>query len=221
SSPVPCERRPSSPVPSSRRAFSLGCPSSPRPLRLPLLGRASTGMGPEGPRGSELAELVADHRLGDVDGHVLAAVVDGDGVAHHVGDDRGAPAPRLDDALLAGRVQLIDLLEQMVVDERPLLQTAWHAVPTYRRSPRVRRRRSVSLWDSLLLVGGGPWGLPQGDTGCRPPELLPSPPPSGWSTGFMATPRVCGRTPFQRLRPALPIFTRSASALPTSPTVAR
>ena len=37
----------------------------------------------------------------------------------------------------------------------------------------------------------------------------------------MATPRVCGRTFFHRLRPALPIFTRSASALPTSPTVAR
>ena len=37
----------------------------------------------------------------------------------------------------------------------------------------------------------------------------------------MATPRVCGRTPFQRLRPALPILISSASALPTSPTVAR
>ena len=37
----------------------------------------------------------------------------------------------------------------------------------------------------------------------------------------MATPRVCGRTPFQRLRPALPILTSSCSALPTSPTVAR
>ena len=37
----------------------------------------------------------------------------------------------------------------------------------------------------------------------------------------MATPRVCGRTPFQRLRPALPIVTSSCSLLPTSPTVAR
>ena len=37
----------------------------------------------------------------------------------------------------------------------------------------------------------------------------------------MATPRVWGRMPFQRLRPALPILTSSASALPTAPTVAR
>src|SRR3546814_15271249 len=37
----------------------------------------------------------------------------------------------------------------------------------------------------------------------------------------MATPRVWGLTPFQRLRPALPILISSASELPTSPTVAR
>ena len=37
----------------------------------------------------------------------------------------------------------------------------------------------------------------------------------------MATPRVWGRTPFHRLRPALPSDTSSASGLPTSPTVAR
>ena len=37
----------------------------------------------------------------------------------------------------------------------------------------------------------------------------------------MATPRVCGFTPFHRLRPALPILISSCSLLPTSPTVAR
>src|SRR5574341_1278775 len=47
-------------------------------------------------------------------------------------------------------------------------------------------------------------GLPQGVTGWRPPEVLPSPPPWGWSTGFMETPRLCGRRPSHRLRPALP-----------------
>src|SRR5918992_3910129 len=63
--------------------------------------------------------------------------------------------------------------------------------------------------------------LPHGVTGWRPPEVRPSPPPCGWSTGFMATPRTDGRLFFQRERPALPIDTSSASALPTSPTVAR
>src|SRR6266850_6299203 len=63
-------------------------------------------------------------------------------------------------------------------------------------------------------------GCPHGVTGCRPPEVLPSPPPSGWSTGFIATPRTCGRWPSHRLRPALPIETFSCSMLPTWPIVA-
>ncbi|CEO98484.1 hypothetical protein PBRA_006598, partial [Plasmodiophora brassicae] len=49
----------------------------------------------------------------------------------------------------------------------------------------------------------------------------PSPPPIGWSTGFMATPRTCGRRPIHRERPAFPILTNLCSALPTTPTVAR
>jgi hypothetical protein len=80
----------------------------------------------EGAGGGELAELVADHRLGDVDGHVLAPVVDGDGVADHLGDDRGAARPGLDDLLLARLVEVVDLLEQVVVDERALLEAARH-----------------------------------------------------------------------------------------------
>src|SRR5512138_517805 len=66
-----------------------------------------------------------------------------------------------------------------------------------------------------------PSTLPQGLVGGRPPELLPSPPPSGWSTGFIATPRTLGRLPSQRVFPALPTESSSCSALPTSPTVAR
>ena len=45
---------------------------------------------------------------------------------------------------------------------------------------------------------------PQGVQEGRPPEDLPSPPPCGWSTGFIATPRTTGRLPNQRLRPAFP-----------------
>src|SRR5207237_7588892 len=91
----------------------------------------------------------------------------------------------------------------------------------YLRAPRERRRLMISFWESLSFLRVRPSGLPHGDTGWRPPEDLPSPPPRGWSTGFIATPRVWGRTPFQRLRPALPSDTSSASGLPTSPTVAR
>src|SRR5689334_15882173 len=63
-------------------------------------------------------------------------------------------------------------------------------------------------------------GLPQGVTGCRPPEVRPSPPPCGWSTGFITTPRLCGRRPSQRDRPALPIFWFMLSGLDTAPTEA-
>src|SRR5579884_2697462 len=63
-------------------------------------------------------------------------------------------------------------------------------------------------------------GCPHGVTGWRPPDVLPSPPPCGWSTGFIETPRLCGVRPIQRLRPALPKVTFSCSTLPTWPTVA-
>src|SRR3546814_6964877 len=75
---------------------------------------------------------------------------------------------------------------------------------SYRREPRVRRRRTIMSVDFFFLLRVRPSGLPQGETGWRPPEVLPSPPPWGWSTGFITTPRDWGRTTFQRLRPALP-----------------
>src|SRR5437899_10152852 len=73
----------------------------------------------------------------------------------------------------------------------------------------------------LLALRVRPSGWPHGLTGCRPPDVLPSPPPCGWSIGFIATPRTVGRLPFQRMRPALPQLMLDCSALPTSPTVAR
>src|SRR5215210_7447697 len=82
--------------------------------RAALLGAVDA----EGPGRGELAELVPDHRLGDVDGHVLAAVVDGDGVPHHVRDDGAAARPGADDPLVTLAVELVDLLQQVVVDER-------------------------------------------------------------------------------------------------------
>src|SRR3546814_11386514 len=70
----------------------------------------------------ELTQLVADHRLGDVHRDVLAAVVHGDGVAHHLRDDRGAAAPGLDDILLALLVEDVHLLAKVVFYEGALLQ---------------------------------------------------------------------------------------------------
>src|SRR5438105_12392815 len=177
----------------------------------------------EGARGRELAELVPDHRLGDEHRDVLAAVVHGDRVPEHVGDDRRATRPGADDVLGALVVLGVHLGEQVVVDERALLQAAWHVCRCPLPAQRfllVRRRRTI-IASLAFRLRVRPSGLPLGFTGWRPPEVLPSPPPCGWSTGFMATPRTVGRLPFQRIRPALPQLMLACSALPTSPTVAR
>src|SRR6185437_3164274 len=70
---------------------------------------------PEGPRGRELPQLVADHRVRHEHRHVLAAVVHRDRVADHVGDDGGPAGPGPDDGLLARLVERVHLLEQVVV----------------------------------------------------------------------------------------------------------
>src|ERR1700730_9121643 len=62
---------------------------------------------------------------------------------------------------------------------------------------------------------------PHGLTGWRPPEVLPSPPPCGWSTGFITTPRTVGRLPFQRMRPALAQLMLASTLGRTSPFGAR
>ncbi|KAF5796783.1 hypothetical protein HanRHA438_Chr08g0368041 [Helianthus annuus] len=50
-----------------------------------------------------------------------------------------------------------------------------------------------------------------------PIGALPSPPPCGWSTGFITTPLTTGRLPSQRLDPALPKFFWFTPTFPTCP----
>src|SRR6185312_13938086 len=106
------------------------------PLLL-LLGPRSSAAGlavvldvtPEGPRGCELPQLVADHRVGHEHRHVLAAVVHRNRVADHVRDDGGPAGPGPDHGLLARLVEGVHLLEQVVVHEGALLQAARHLLP--------------------------------------------------------------------------------------------
>src|SRR6267142_1646383 len=80
----------------------------------------------EGAGERELAELVADHVLGHVDGDELPAVVHGQRVADELRRDRGAPRPGLEHLLLARAVQLLDSRVERLVDVRPLLERASH-----------------------------------------------------------------------------------------------
>src|SRR3954451_6998012 len=105
----------------------------------------------------ELSELVPDHALGDEHRDMLAAVVHGNGVPEHVRDDRRATRPGFDHALAALVVLRVHLLEQVVIDERTLLQTPWHGYisssrerssaarsPPRRRAPTMLTRTPTS-----------------------------------------------------------------------------
>src|SRR5579859_2676009 len=92
-------------------------------------------------------------------------------------------------------------------------------VPYFFRLWRLKRMNLLVdlLWRVFLPLVG----LPHGVTGWRPPDVLPSPPPCGWSIGFITTPRTEGRLPSQRFRPALPMTMFWWSGFDTAPIVAR
>ena len=68
--------------------------------------------------GRELTQFVANHFLGDVDGHMLAAVMNGESVTNELGEDGGGTAPGLHDALLAAFVHGKNFLLKRYVDIR-------------------------------------------------------------------------------------------------------
>src|SRR6185312_1292248 len=121
----------------------------------------------EGASGREFTKLVTDHRLGDEHRDVLASVVDGKRVADEVRNDRRTTRPCLDHLFGVLLVLYVHLLEQVAVDERALLQAAWHVLitpgPGFPQRPcflPVRRRRTMSLLLALLGWRVRPSGLP-------------------------------------------------------------
>ena len=77
-------------------------------------------MAAEGAGGGELAQLMTDHILSDIDGNVLLSVVNGDGVTDHIGEDRGCSGPCLDDGLLTGLIHFLDPGKKPFGHERSL-----------------------------------------------------------------------------------------------------
>jgi len=71
----------------------------------------------EGPSQRELAELVANHLVGDVHRHVLLAVVHGNRQTDELRQDHRAARPGLDRLLVLGGLGLFDLGQQVVVNE--------------------------------------------------------------------------------------------------------
>src|SRR5512143_2146949 len=103
-------------------------------LRLgPLVGQLAA-VPAEQPRRRKLAQLVPYHVLRDVHRHELVAVVHRQRVADEFRRDRGRARPRLHHLLLVARVHHPELVQQLLVDERALLDRAAHGfVPTLLR----------------------------------------------------------------------------------------
>src|SRR6185436_15436550 len=83
----------------------------------------------EGARQGEFAQLVAHHLVGDIDRHVLLAVVHGDRQPDEIGQDHGAARPGLDRLLVLRGHGLVDLGHQVVVNKRTLFERASHLLP--------------------------------------------------------------------------------------------
>src|SRR5271167_2035399 len=76
----------------------------------------------ERPRGRKLTELMTHHILRNVHGNEFLAVVDCNGVTHHLREDCGAPRPRLYHFLLEPPVEQFDFFHQVVVHKRTFFQ---------------------------------------------------------------------------------------------------
>ena len=57
---------------------------------------------------SKLAQAMAYHILSYINRHVSPAIMDGNGVAYHLGEDGAIPAPGPDDLFLATRIHGFD-----------------------------------------------------------------------------------------------------------------
>src|SRR5262245_47312800 len=114
-----------------------------------LLGYVRT-MAAEDAGRNELAELVPDHVLGDVDGQELVPVVPGQRVADELREDRAAPRPGLEHPLLAAPVERLDLADQAVDDVRPLLDRTCHRLA---RLPLLLPSAHDELVAQLRLAG--------------------------------------------------------------------
>src|SRR3954454_22681234 len=133
----------------------------------------------EGTGRRELAELVTDPFLVDRDRYVLLTVVDAEGQADELRQDRRATAPDLDDIVTAGRTRVFCLLSREPSTNGPFqTERTMSGVPYFFRLWRLRRMNL--LVDLLERVFLPLVGLPHGVTGWRPPEVRPSPPPCVW-----------------------------------------
>ena len=136
----------------------------------------------------EFTEFVSDHVFSHKDIDESLAVVDIESMSDEIRNNHGTAGPSFDWSLHSGLIHFFHLDEEISVNERSFF---------YRSCHYFFLRATINLLEVFFLLRVLlPFAsLPHGETGCPPPLERPSPPPIGWSTGFMATPRTCGRNP--------------------------
>jgi hypothetical protein len=112
-----------------------------------------------------------NHVFIDENRNELPSVMNSNGHAHHVRDNRRTSRPSFDDlSLLSLGHQDADLSQKFLVDEGPFSQRPSHGYLLLL----LIIKRFVLLFFLVLY----PFvGTPVGETGCRPPFVFPSPPP--------------------------------------------
>src|SRR5574343_2038799 len=100
----------------------------------------------EGARQGEFAQLVAHHLVGDINRHVLLAVVHGDGQADELGQNHRATRPGLDRLLVLGGNGLVNLGHQVMVHKWTLFKRSCHLCTPY-----FLRRDTIITCVRLLL----------------------------------------------------------------------
>jgi len=63
--------------------------------------------------GRKLTQPMPDHVLGDIDGHMSAAIVNSNGVANHLREDRARATPGSEDLLLAFGVHCFNFFQPL------------------------------------------------------------------------------------------------------------
>src|SRR5581483_9238802 len=92
-------------------------------------GLAVAGVGEEGSRRRELAELVTDHIFADEHRNKFSAVVHADREPDHFWHDRRAARPGADHLPLARFAYRRDFFDQMRIDKRAFFNGARHRLP--------------------------------------------------------------------------------------------
>ena len=132
----------------------------------------------------EFPQFMSNHIFCDKNRDKPFSIVHGNRRSYHFWNDRRSTGPSLYYLPLSSLSrQLIDPFQQFILDKRTLLQRSTHGY--------LLLLRTIYFAVLLFLLVLYPFvGWPHGETGSRPPLAFPSPPPWGWSTGFMAVPRT-------------------------------